>query len=123
MCLLAAAAIRAVRSVALDGRALLGALCGAAGFGVRLFHSITSYDYLVQGERSHTKEQNFPFAFPCIPRSFAAHTLTMKKEKKTTDTNPTDRMIQANKDEAESTLRLWGLKERKHLHPKKGVWK
>ena len=47
----------------------------------------------------------------------------MKKEKKTTDTNPTDRMIQANKDEAESTLRLWGLKERKHLHPKKGVWK
>jgi len=123
VCLLAAAAIRAVRSVALDGRALLGALCRAAGFSVRLFHSITSYDYLVQGVRGHTKVQNFPFAFLCISRASAAHTLTMKKERKKTDVNPTDRMIQANKDEAESTLRLWGMKERKHLLPKKGARK
>ena len=60
MCLLAAAAIRAVRSVALDGRALLGALCGAAGFCVRLFHSITSYDYLVRMRRPHTEKKIFP---------------------------------------------------------------
>ena len=47
----------------------------------------------------------------------------MKKEGKKTDVNPTDRMIQANKDEAESTLRLWGMKERKHLLPKKDARK
>ncbi|MBP5405088.1 MAG: hypothetical protein J6Y74_03985 [Clostridia bacterium] len=45
----------------------------------------------------------------------------MKKDRNQKDINPTDRMIQANKDEAESTLRLWGMKERKHLQPKKGA--
>lgn|GEM_PF-6399870 len=38
-----------------------------------------------------------------------------KTDKK--DINPVDRMIQSNKDEAESMLRLWGLKDRKHLKP------
>lgn len=35
------------------------------------------------------------------------------------DINPTDRMIQANKDEADSMLSLWGQKPRKHLKSKK----
>lgn len=35
------------------------------------------------------------------------------------DINPTDRMIQANKDEADSMLSLWGMKKRRHLKEKR----
>ena len=35
------------------------------------------------------------------------------------DINPTDRMIQGNKDEADSMLSLWGRKPRKHIKKKK----
>lgn len=36
-------------------------------------------------------------------------------KKKRTDINPIDQMIQANKDEADSMLSLWGKKPRKPL--------
>jgi len=32
-----------------------------------------------------------------------------------TDINPTDQMIQGNKEEADSMLSLWGKKARKHI--------
>ena len=35
------------------------------------------------------------------------------------DINPTDRMIQGNKDEADGMLSLWGMKPRKHLKTKR----
>ena len=36
-------------------------------------------------------------------------------KKRRIDGNPIDQMIQANKDEADSLLSLWGKKPRKHL--------
>ena len=39
--------------------------------------------------------------------------------KNKTDGNPTDKMIQANKDEADSMLSLWGMKKRKRIKTKK----
>ena len=35
------------------------------------------------------------------------------------DGNPIDKMIQANKDEADSMLSLWGMKKRKQIKTKK----
>jgi len=35
------------------------------------------------------------------------------------DINPIDRMIQANKDEADSMLSLWGKKARRRIKSKK----
>lgn len=43
-----------------------------------------------------------------------AHTVDMKTRTKK-DVNPVDRMIQGNKDEADSMLSLWGMKDRPHL--------
>ena len=40
-------------------------------------------------------------------------------KKNTTDGNPSDKMIQANKDEADSMLSLWGMKKRKRVKTKK----
>ena len=45
----------------------------------------------------------------------------MKKAKN--DINPTDRMIQANKEEADGMLSLWGKKARKHPLPKNKIGK
>ena len=36
-------------------------------------------------------------------------------KKKRIDGNPTDQMIQANKEEADAMLSLWGKKPRKHV--------
>ncbi len=44
-------------------------------------------------------------------------------KKKIHDINPTDRMIQSNKDEADSMLSLWGKKDRKHLKPNNKIKK
>ena len=41
------------------------------------------------------------------------------KNKNKTDGTPTDKMIQANKDEADSMLSLWGMKKRKRIKTKK----
>ena len=46
------------------------------------------------------------------------HTTNMNKKNRN-DGNPTDKMIQANKDEAESMLSLWGMKDRKHIKTKR----
>ena len=46
-----------------------------------------------------------------------AHNKDMRKNART-DIDPIDQMIQANKDEADSTLSLWGKKARKHPKPK-----
>lgn len=42
----------------------------------------------------------------------------VEKEKRGID--PIDEMIQANKEEADSMLALWGKKARKHIEQKKG---
>ena len=47
-----------------------------------------------------------------------AHTIRMNTRNKK-DINPTDRMIQANKGEADSMLSLWGQKPRRHIKAKK----
>ena len=44
-----------------------------------------------------------------------AHNTDMKKKRNTE--NPIDEMIQGNKDEAESMLRVWGKKKRTHPLP------
>lgn len=44
------------------------------------------------------------------------HTIGMKNKN---DGNPIDKMIQANKDEADSMLSLWGMKKRKRIKTKK----
>lgn len=46
-----------------------------------------------------------------------AHTIRMNTRNKK-DINPIDRMIQSNKDEADSMLSLWGLKKRRHIKNK-----
>ena len=40
-------------------------------------------------------------------------------KKNTIDGNSIDKMIQANKDEADSMLSLWGMKKRKRIRTKK----
>ena len=57
------------------------------------------------------------FAIEMNKPQFFTHTTCMKTRVKK-DINPTDRMIQANKDEAGSMLSLWGMKNRKHIKPK-----
>ena len=52
----------------------------------------------------------------CIERALPAHNKDMRREKRKEE-SPTDEMIRGNKDEAESTLRLWGKKARRHLLP------
>ena len=56
----------------------------------------------------------------CIPHYISpfSHTTSMKTRTKR-DINPTDRMIQGNKDEADGMLSLWGMKPRKHLKTKR----
>ncbi len=49
-------------------------------------------------------------------KSNGKHTIVMKNKN---DGNPTDKMIQANKDEADSMLSLWGMKKRKRIRTKK----
>ena len=44
-------------------------------------------------------------------------------KKKRIDGNPTDQMIQANKDEADGMLSLWGKTPRKHLKRKTKIGK
>ena len=44
-----------------------------------------------------------------------AHTTPMNTRPNNNDSNPTNKMIQGNKDEADSMLSLWGMKGRKHL--------
>ena len=46
------------------------------------------------------------------------HAICMNKKNKN-DGNPVDKMIQANKDEAEGMLSLWGMKDRKHIKTKR----
>ena len=58
--------------------------------------------------------------FSTLSRSNGRRTLAHNKgmnTRKERNTNATDKMIQGNKDEAESTLRLWGKKARKHILP------
>ena len=49
-------------------------------------------------------------------KSNGKHTIDMKNKN---DGNPIDKMIQANKDEADSMLSLWGMKKRKKIKTKK----
>ena len=49
-------------------------------------------------------------------KSNGKHAIDMKNKN---DGNPTDKMIQANKDEADSMLSLWGMKKRKKIKTKK----
>ena len=51
-------------------------------------------------------------------KSNGKHTIGMKNINKN-DGNPIDKMIQANKDEADSMLSLWGMKKRKKIKTKK----
>ena len=44
-------------------------------------------------------------------------------KKKRIDGNPTDQMIQANKEESDAMLSLWGKKDRKHLKPNNKIKK
>ena len=119
--LLRATAVRASGSAALSGRRLLGRFGAVAVFTIRLFHCITSYDYVVQVARRYPRKHLFPFLSkslsPRIREAIHAHNKDMKRRRNTEDGTPVDKMIQANKDEADSTLALWGLKARPH--PKK----
>ena len=49
-------------------------------------------------------------------KSNGKHAIDMKNKN---DGNPIDKMIQANKDEADSMLSLWGMKKRKKIKTKK----
>ena len=49
-------------------------------------------------------------------KSNGKHAIDMKNKN---DGNPIDKMIQANKDEADSMLSLWGMKKRKRIRTKK----
>ena len=55
---------------------------------------------------------------PCrIKKVARAYNNDMKRKDKENEINPIDQMIQANKDESEESLRLWGKKARKHILP------
>ena len=119
--LLGTAAVRTVGSAALRVRGLLGAFGAAAIFAIRLFHFVTSCFYGVSSAAFYSifKRKNLKAKRPPRANKGAdpVYNRSMRKEEKEREENPVDQMIQGNKDEAESTLRLWGKKNRKHLLP------
>jgi len=77
------------------------------------FIAFTSYVYGVQDIAALYEGKIFP-----ISDKMRVYTQNKGMEKNRYTVDPTDEMIQGNKEEADSMLRLWGKKKRARIQPR-----